>query len=270
MSQRRMVRLMAFVFALLALAVEVVHLAVDRPERFREVYGGAVQIVHPDHWIRVTDATINPVSTSVYFWGDKYGGSRDRFLQGSVSVNVFRQLSKSLPPGTGVTDALRLFGGGQGVDDEAKAQARRDLANMSDQAFATAIVELTDSLGEEAFAAAFADLVDTRTDTSFLFLSDLDSGMGKPIFWRPCAIYSAVECEQTSSLQLYRRWVSQISWLDTLGLAQMGLDVSQLREAAREGHVYGLLTYGYPKSRLIDMLNMAEVRTIRVVETWGS
>ncbi|WP_336211319.1 hypothetical protein [Nonomuraea sp. LPB2021202275-12-8] len=167
-----------------------------------------------------------------------------------------------------MTGMLQSFGGGQGADDGAKMQARRELTNLAENTFSAAIIELTEPLDEQKLDTTFAGLVDTKTDTSFLFLSGLETGMSKPIFWRPCAVYRAAVCERTSSLELYRRWVSRFSWPDGIGLAQLDLNIDRLREAAQEGRVYGLLASGYSQRRLLEMLNMPEVRTIRIVETW--
>ncbi len=162
---------------------------------------------------------------------------------------------------------LQSFRGGQGADESEKTQARRELASLPDNSFSTAIIELADPLDERELSRIFADSVDTRTDTSFLFLSGLQEGMRKPIFWRPCAIYRSAECEQKSSFELYRRWVSRLTWLDSSGLTQLDLDINRLRDAALEGRAYGLLTNGYPKPRLLEMLKIPAVRTIRIVET---
>ncbi|MEU7852788.1 hypothetical protein [Nonomuraea sp. NPDC049141] len=267
MTSRRMVRLIALMAASIISLVEIIHFLADDPERFREVYGGAVQVAHPEQWLLASDASIDPISTRLEFWGDEYGGSKTEFLHGSVSMNALRSLSKSLPPNTKMTGMLQSFRGGQGADEVVKMQARRELTNLPDNSFSTAIIELANPLDEWKLSTTFAGSIDTKTDTSFLFLSGLQEGMRKPIFWRPCTIYRSAECEQKSSLELYRRWVSRLSWLDGIGLAQLDLDINRLRDAAREGRAYGLLTNGYPKPRLLEMLDIPAVRTIRIVET---
>jgi hypothetical protein len=241
MNQQRKVRLIAVIVANIILSIEIFHFLADEPERFREVYAGAVQMAHPEHRLIGSGATIGLTSTFLEFSADEYSGSEIGFLYGSVSMTVPRYLSKSLPPDTKMTEMLQSFKGGQGADNGVKMKARHELTNLSENIFATAIIELTEPLDEQQLDTTFADLVDTKTETSFLFLSGLETGMKKPIFWRPCAVYGAVVCEGTSSLELYRQWVSRFSWLDGIGLAQLGLNVNRLREAAREGRAYGLL-----------------------------
>lgn len=268
MDQKRKVRIIAVIVANVILAIEIFHFLADEPERFREVYAGAVQMAHPEHRLIGSGASIGLTSTSLEVLADEYSGSEMGFLYGSVSMTVPRYLSKSLPSDTKMTGMLQSFNGGHGVDHGAKTQARHELTNLVENTFATAVIELTEPLDEQQLDTTFADLVHTKTDTSFLFLSGLEAGMKKPIFWRPCAVYRADVCEGTSSLELYRQWMSRLSWLDSIGFAQLGLNVNRLREAAREGRAYGLLVSGYPQPWLLEILNMPAVRTIRIVETW--
>lgn len=267
MDQKRKVRIIAVIVANVILSIEIFHFIADEPERFREVYAGAVQMAHPEHRLVDSSATISLTSTSLELLVDEHSGSEMGFLYGSVSMTVSRHLSKSLPLATEMTGMLQSFNGGQGVDDSAKMKARHELADLVENTFATAIIELAEPLDEQQLDATFADLVDTKTDTSSLFLSGTEEGMKTPIFWRPCAVYRAVVCERRSSLELYRQWVSRLSWLDGIGLAQLGLNVNRLREAAREGRAYGLLVSGRSQPRLLEILNMPAVRTIRIVET---
>ncbi|MGN9782019.1 hypothetical protein ACTMTF_11355 [Nonomuraea sp. ZG12] len=268
MVQRRTVRLIVLIATGVILSIEVFHFFADEPKRFSEVYAGAVQMAHPEYRMRPTDVSIGLISTRLEFRGDGYGRSKIGSLDASVSMNALRYLSKSLPPSTKMTGILHAFSGGQGTNDSAKMQARHKLAELPENTFSTAVIELTEPLDEQKLNLALAGLVDTKTDISFLFLSTTGMGMKKPIFWRPCAVYRVALCEQASSLELYRRWVSRLSWVDGIGLAQMDLDINRLREAAREGRVYGFLTSGYSQPRLLEILNMPAVRTIRIVDAW--
>lgn len=267
MTPQRTVRLIVLMVAVAILLVELVHFLADGSERFREVYGGAIQVAYPEYYVDDVDATIGPISTSLEFSADEYGQLKAGYLHGSISMTALRHLSVSRLPNTKMTSMLQSFRGGQGAEGGVRAQARGQLAGLPDNAFATAIVELSEPLDERTLDTAFADFVPTKTDAVYLFLSGVEKGMKKPVFWRPCAIYRS-DCEKKSSLELYRRWVSRLSWLDAIGFSQLDLDLNRLRETAREGRVYGLLTYGYPKPRLLEMMDMPEVRTIRIVETW--
>ncbi|MFI6295283.1 hypothetical protein ACIBEJ_27075 [Nonomuraea sp. NPDC050790] len=266
MKPRRIARRAALTITTLIILVEVVHLFVDSPGRFHEIYGGAVQIAYPEHYIVDSDANFSLITTTLTFWADSYGPSTSGYLNGSVRMSAFRSLSISPLPDTKMTAVLRSFRGGQGTEVSTKHQARAELSKLPDNAFATAVVELATPMDEREMEVALAGYVDTRTDTVYLFLSGLEPGMRKPVFWRSCAIYRS-ECANRSSLDLYRRWVSRLSWFDGIGLTQMGLNAERLRQAAREGRIYGLLTYGYPKKRLLEMLDLRAVRAIHVAET---
>ncbi|MEV0145707.1 MULTISPECIES: hypothetical protein [unclassified Nonomuraea] len=263
----RPVRHIASIAAVVIVLVEGVHFLADDPEHFAEVYSGAVQMAHPEHWMGDSGAEIGILSTDLAFTADEYGSPNAGFLHGSISMNALRILRVEPLPRTKMTGMLQEFRGGGGADDDAKRRGRSELASLPDNVFATAIIELARPLDERQLDTTFPGLLATKGDGMYLFLSGVDKGMTKPVFWRSCAVYRPSECEQKSGLELYRRWVSELRRLDGIGLAQLDLDIDRLREAAREGRVYGMLTYGYPGSRLSEMLDLPAVRTIRIVET---
>ncbi|MEO3804777.1 hypothetical protein [Nonomuraea sp. B1E8] len=261
-----------FTAVLALLLLEVVHLLADRPEHFEEIYAGAIQSAYPEYFIgQGSRASFNPISTGFEIGSSPYGrtkpGETSASLNGSVSVDVTRRVSWPELPPTRMTPLLESFGGGQGMDAAAKNQARSELFDLSDDTFANAIIELASPLSEKQLRNSFADLVHMQGDSTFLFLSGIEEGMTRPVYWRACAVYK-LKCETTSSLELYRRWTSRIAWLDRIGLRQLGLDLDHLQQSAREGRIYGLLTYGYPKPKLLEILNRPEVRTIRIARTW--
>ncbi|MEU1719886.1 hypothetical protein [Nonomuraea sp. NPDC005692] len=103
-----------------------------------------------------------------------------------------------------------------------------------------------------------------RSDAVFLFLSGSRGAAGKPVYWRSCAVYGT-ECENTSPIELYRRWAAKLQWTDALSLKSFGLDLFRLRQAAHEGKIYGLVTSGYSKPALAELIAKPGVRTIKIV-----
>ncbi|MFI7463693.1 hypothetical protein [Nonomuraea sp. NPDC049646] len=96
-----------------------------------------------------------------------------------------------------------------------------------------------------------------------LFLSGSHGDVGKPVYWRSCAVYET-ECANTSPIELYRRWVAKLQWTDSLNLKPFGIDPGRLRQATHEGRVYGFVTYSHPKPALAELIEKPGVRTIRI------
>ncbi|MEU8356313.1 hypothetical protein AB0C27_09895 [Nonomuraea sp. NPDC048882] len=272
MIRRRPARFAITAIVLAILIAEIVHFIADEPQRFREVYRGAVQTAYPEYFIEQSShARIDPISTEFSMAALPYGsGKNDQTphdILGQVSVNVIRRVHTPPLPDTKMTALLRSFNGGNGADETAKARAKNALDDLSENAFANAIIELTTPLSEQQLTNGFAGSFEIQSDAVFLFLSGRAGGMKKPVYWRACAVY-AVDCKKRSSVELYRRWVSRITWLDRIGFMQLGLNVDQLQRSAQEGRIYGLLTYGFSKPTLVEILNHPEVRAIRISRAW--
>ncbi|MFC6542380.1 hypothetical protein ACFQES_37300 [Nonomuraea salmonea] len=268
---RRSARFAITAIVLAILIAEIVHYIADEPGRFREVYRGAVQTAYPEYSIEQSSyARIDPISTEFSMVAFPYGSGRNdqtpHNIFGEVSVNAMRRVHTPSLPDTNMTALLRSFNGGNGTDEAAKAHAKNALDDLSENAYANAIIELTIPMGEQQLTDSFGEF-EIRSDAVFLFLSSRAEGMKKPVYWRACAVY-AVDCKKLSSIELYRRWVSRIIWLDRIGFRQLGLNVDQLQRSAQEGRIYGLLTYGFPKPALLEILSHPEVRAIRIARAW--
>ncbi|MEU4234112.1 hypothetical protein AB0F17_58400 [Nonomuraea sp. NPDC026600] len=171
---------------------------------------------------------------------------KGRTVLGAIGVNVLGIVSSPSLPKAKLNELLSSFGGGRGEDKHAKAEARREIAKLSDDAWVTAVVELSEPLVESKLNSV-VQVSSIGSDAVYPFLSGWKAQANSPIYWRPCAIY-AEKCEATPPLQLYRQWVSRLRWLDAPNLKRLNLDIDTLRRAADEGRVYGFLTYGYPKT----------------------
>ncbi|MEV0623671.1 hypothetical protein AB0I81_60865 [Nonomuraea sp. NPDC050404] len=251
----------------LVCVLEGFHFFGGRSERLREVYGGAFQIAHPEYRVLVdSTVSVSPVSASTPVAAyELYPRFEGRRVDGAVSANLLGLVSAPDLPETKMSLLVRSFEGGKGVAEPAKAQAREVIAALPDDSFSAAIVELANPLTEDELIAALK-VRDIRSDALYLFVSESPGLAGKPVYWRSCAVYQR-ECESTSPIELFRRWTDELDWTDTLNLRSLGLDLDVLRQAAQQGKIYGLLTYGYSRESLAELIEKPEVRTIKVVET---
>ncbi|MFC5830063.1 hypothetical protein [Nonomuraea insulae] len=267
--KRRMrgTRRLVFLALILICLIEGIHLFGGRTERLREIYGGAFQVAHPEYYVTVdAKVGVGPLSVSAQVGAFELSpdlqGPR---VDGTIAENVLGLISAPHLPEAKMSQLLRSFKGGEGVDDMSKSQAREAIADLPQDASITAIVELASPMTEDEINAKL-QASGLQSDALYLFVSGSPEVSGIPVYWRPCAVYER-ECENTSSISLFRRWAAKLDWTDTLNLRALGLDIDVLRQAAHEGKIYGLLTYGYSGQSIAELIEKPEVRTIKVVAT---
>jgi hypothetical protein len=250
--------------ALVAGALESVHLFSDRTKRLREIYGPAFQVAHPEYRIVLgQEAAVSALVTTMPIGAFELRPSlQGRSTYGSIGINVLGIASSPTLPKARINELLSSFEGGHGNDDQAKTQARREIADLPNDAWITAIVELSSPLTESELNSV-APASSMASDAIYPFLSERQGSANIPVYWRPCVI-SEEQCTSTSAIQLYRRWTSHLSWTDIPNLNSLNLDIGALRRAAKEGRIYGFLTYGYPKIRLAETLEKPGVRTVKI------
>ncbi|MEV4368776.1 hypothetical protein AB0J71_17025 [Nonomuraea sp. NPDC049637] len=264
-NSRRTGYVLVVILVLLACLAEGVHLFGGRAERMREVYGGAFQVAHPEYDVIVGhEVGVGPLSMGVTVSSFETRPSlRGRPAHEEIVTDVLGRTSAPAMPEAMMSPLLRSFHGGEGVDEPAKSQARQAIAALGKNDFSTAVVELTAPMTENELTTAL-DVQGIRLDAVFLFLSRSRGDADKPVYWRSCAVYET-ECQNTSPIELYRRWAAKLEWTDALNLKSFGLDLRRLRQAAHEGRIYGLVVYGHSKPALTELIGKPGVRTIEIV-----
>ncbi|MER7616812.1 hypothetical protein [Nonomuraea wenchangensis] len=263
-KRRYAVRIIA-VLSVTAMLLEGMHLCSGRSDRLREIYGGALQIAHPEYRVTLARETDSgPISTDLQMSAQEVGPSLNaRTIFGQVELNVLGLVSAPSLPRTRMNELLASFGGGQGADDFLKSKARREISELPEDKFVSAIVELAEPMTEDDLTSN-GQTPGIRSDALYLFLSDKKTNADTPLYWRPCAVYEE-ECTRTSAVQLFRHWTANLNWADALNLHNFGLDIPELRQTAERGLVYGFLTYGYSGKALAEIVDQPTVRTVRIV-----
>ncbi|WP_143082682.1 hypothetical protein [Nonomuraea wenchangensis] len=253
------------VLSVAAFLLEGIHLFSGRSDRLREIYGGALQIAHPEYRVTLARETDSgPISTDLQMSAQEVEPSLGaRTIFGQIQMNVLGLVSAPSLPRTRMSELLASFGGGRGTDEILKSKARQEISELPEGKFASAIVELADPMTEDELTSN-GQTSGIRSDAVYLFLSGKRPNADLPLYWRPCAVYEE-ECIRTPAVQLFRHWTANLNWADAVNLHNYDLDISELRQAAERGLVYGFLAYGYSGKALAEIVDQPTVRTVRIV-----
>ncbi|MET8054604.1 hypothetical protein ABZU75_44235 [Streptosporangium sp. NPDC005286] len=243
------------------------------PTHFGFVWGNAAQVANPEYRVSFgggaerglfrTSMTAEIGSHLDEITPDRHPG----FVE--ISQDLFGNTDRTEFPGSSLTRYLRKFRGGEGVDLSAKKSAEIQVRSLEPEALTTVIVELAAPLAEEDL-----DKLGFSWDLEFkrFFLSGSQSMNGKPLYWWPglggceATIFVDHDCSIKSAVSQFRKWVSVLKDGDSASLANLGLDLRLLREAAARGKVYGFIANLHSRDRALDLLAKPEVRTLHIVE----
>ncbi|MEV4461069.1 hypothetical protein [Microbispora sp. NPDC049633] len=258
----------AICVALGGVAVWFVSTSARRAHRMLAVVGNATRVAHPEYRVRLQPpegmfSLTLPLSVERQSSGSS-SGRQDVVENPLGDLTVVPSF-----PSTDLTRYLREFTGGQGPDPAVKKAAEREIGELGDAMWATALVELARPLAEP-------DLLDEMKPYGFgpqgwdkyFFMSPAGPGT-KPVFWSTldsCAERGLDGCDDHSATKQFQQWVGLLTDDDRSNLRRLGLDSDVLREAAADGHVYGFMVNWMTKEDLLGLLAKPAVRDIRVVE----
>lgn len=170
-----------------------------------------------------------------------------------------RDVSRMRP--TGLTAAIAEFG--SGVQRSSGAEVLR---NIDPGTMVTALIEFKEPKTEKSLGLEDGPAED-------IFLSRKRAG-ARPLYWpghEGCSSKGLAEpCIDYSSVSQFRSWVSQLTSADEPVLNEFGLNIADLRRAAGDGLIYGIIVdvspYGL-RQRLkkgnVQAVWVAEARTCR-------
>ncbi|MEV1004027.1 hypothetical protein [Nonomuraea sp. NPDC050202] len=247
----------------------------SRLQEFNYVWTNALQVGHPEYQIwSKGDVSRQLFDISATVEVDSHSPSMVKGNVGSsseVSTNMLGRITFTSLPQSPMGRHLKGFMGGRGSDLKAKNEAFVQAKALRSREIATVIVELASPLSEGKLEAL--------TDFSVLewkrfFLSGPQPLSGKPVYWWPgkggCSATVLVDprCDNHSAVSQFRQWVHRLSDEDQDNLAELGLDLQSLRDAAAQGQVFGFIANTFSRDQVLNLLAMPEVRTVQIVEHW--
>jgi len=173
---------------------------------------------------------------------------------------IFGGVSGSdLNPSSPADGVLRAFGQFTGDASALRAAEMKEFRNLPAGVEIAAVVEFADPLTEADYDA-FLDAIGSRLSLNPVLFSaaktfDEQLSGGGPIVrgvygWRRALNTSALD----STVAGFQRWVGSLHDSDRDALAKVGINLTDLRAAAREGRIHGVIVTSQSPADLLKML----------------
>ncbi|WP_157570749.1 hypothetical protein [Microtetraspora malaysiensis] len=253
-----------------ALTIAIVQQSQHRFDRLFLVSSNAIQVASPEYLI--TPASPKEIEHSLFSatieMSLRQYGPEGPWSRHELTENIWGEATvrPNLPAST-VDEALKEFKGGTGPDYSEKTAANTAIEKLGANEKRTAIVELTTPLTEEEIAKKISSgLIGAK---ALLLISKPSSISKKPLFWWPgfdgCKARGLPKCNDHAPISQFRQWVSLLNKGDERSLNSTGLTLSILKNAAKDGRIYGFILNWSDRGQLSYFIQNPLIRNIIIL-----